>query len=76
MSIPAIIRGRILLLVRTHARNMYNHFRRNIHRYFDELMNTDSKYMIIGYNMYSSNSHQRIFADERKVCLTVPFLFW
>ena len=47
MSVPAIIRGCVLLLVRTHARNMCNHFCREIHRYFDEMMNTNSKYMII-----------------------------
>lgn len=47
MSVPAIIRGCVLLLVRTHARSMYNRFRRKIHRYSDEMMNTYSKCMII-----------------------------
>lgn len=49
MSVPAIIRGGVLLLVRTHTRNMYDRFRRKIHRYFDEMMNIYSKYMIIRY---------------------------
>ena len=49
MSVPAIIRGCVLLLVRTHTRNMCDCFRRKIHRYSDEMMNTYSKYMIIRY---------------------------
>ena len=49
MSVPAIIRGCVLLLVRTHTRNMCDRFCRKIHRYFDEMMNTYSKYMIIRY---------------------------
>lgn len=47
MSVPAIIWGCVLLLVRTHTRSMYNRFRQKIHRYFDEMMNIYSKYMII-----------------------------
>lgn len=49
MSVPAIIRGCVLLLVRPHARSMYSRFCHKIHRYSDEMMNTDSKYMIIRY---------------------------
>lgn len=52
MSVPTIIRGYVLLLVRTHARSMYSRFRRKIHRYSDELLNISIKYVIIS-NIYS-----------------------
>lgn len=59
MSVPVIIRGCVLLLVRTHTRNMCDRFRRKIHRYSNELLNISIKYMII------SNIHSRKNLNNR-----------
>lgn len=72
MSAPAIIRGRVLLLVRTHARNMCNRFRRKIHRYSDELLNISIKRVIIS-NIHSqqkfNNRKWLLRTTDRNVCL-------
>lgn len=52
MSVPTIIRGCVLLLVRTHTRNMCDRFCHKIHRYSDELLSISIKYMIMS-NIYS-----------------------
>ena len=72
MSVPAIIRGCVLLLVRTHTRSMYNRFSRKIHRYSDELLNRSIKCMIIS-NIHSqqnlNNRNWLLRTAGRNICL-------
>lgn len=72
MSVPAIIRGCVLLLVRTHTRNTCDRFCRKIHRYSDELLNRSIKYMIIS-NIHSqqnlNNRNWLLRTTSRSICL-------